>query len=242
MADSFHRRVPPEHAGGPVRDAPALAELFRPTHVAAIELRGVGDPACLLAEELQCVPHARLKRLQEFAAGRVCARRALAQFGVEDFPLIMTADRLPAWPAGMVGNITHTDGYCSAVVASSQSLRSIGIDTELIDRVSARLWPRICTARELARVGTLAPSSAQRAAALLFAAKEAWYKCQYPLSRRLMSFSEVAIEWEDLEAGSGPFTVQLEHVSATDRLLTLAPHGRFRFAGSYVTAGVACPV
>jgi 4'-phosphopantetheinyl transferase EntD len=217
-----------------------LAGLFRPLAVAASELWGVCDPRHLLPDELQCVPHARLKRLQDFAAGRACARRALAEYGFEGFPVRMTSDRLPAWPAGFVGSITHTAGYCGAVVTSARTVRSIGIDTEIVEQVSADLWPRICTARELCRVNALCSGSAVRAAALLFSAKEAWYKCQYPLSRKLFEFRQVTIEWDDLEAGCGQLRVFPEPTAEPGRQAPVPLSGRFCFHGNYVSAGVAC--
>ena len=61
------------------------------------------------------------KRIQEFADGRLCARRALEEFGVTNFPIRMARDRQPVWPDSLIGSITHTAGLCAAVVAERAS-------------------------------------------------------------------------------------------------------------------------
>ena len=64
----------------------------------------------LLPEERGAVAKAVPKRVAQFTAGRVCARRALAQLGnTEPVPILMGEDRAPQWPAGYVGSISHTD-------------------------------------------------------------------------------------------------------------------------------------
>ena len=151
----------------------------------------------------------------------------------------MTLDRLPVWPRGTIGSITHTDGYCGAVVASRGGLRSLGLDTEVVEKVSADLWPRICTARELCHIGALPAATALRAAALVFAAKEAWYKCQYPLSHQWYDFPQVAIEWDGLATGIGEFSVQVEQVPAQEQRFSPPWRGRFRFHEIFVSAGIA---
>ena len=81
------------------------------------------------------------KRIQEFAAGRLCARRALGEFGRRGFPIPVARDRQPFWPAGVVGSITHTAGLCAAVVAERSRLAALGVDTELGGAVKPELWP-----------------------------------------------------------------------------------------------------
>jgi 4'-phosphopantetheinyl transferase EntD len=217
-----------------------LADLFHPAAVATGELLGPCEPDRLMPEELRCVPHAGPKRLREFAAGRVCARHALAVLGIEEVPITMASDRLPVWPRGIIGSITHTDGYCGAVVASRGVLHSLGLDTEVVENVSADLWPRICTAREISRIGALPAASALRAAALVFAAKEAWYKCQYPLSHQWVDFPQVTIEWGGLQTGIGEFSVQWEQAPAQELRFSPPWRGRFCFHEAYISAGIAC--
>src|SRR5271170_2846494 len=93
-----------------------LGNLFPPGAVVA-DLREPGDPELLLPVEATYLGRAVPKRVQEFTAGRLCARRALAEFGIVDFPIKVADDRRPIWPDSMVGSITHTAGFCAAVVA-----------------------------------------------------------------------------------------------------------------------------
>src|ERR1700732_1826698 len=75
-----------------------LGTLFPPGAVAA-DLRGPGDPKLLLPAEAKYMGRAVPKRVQEFAAGRLCARRALAGFGIVVFPFGAAAAPPPGWAA-----------------------------------------------------------------------------------------------------------------------------------------------
>jgi len=107
----------------PASLSPILAGLF-PQGVVAAELREPADAALLLPEERQSCSGFGSKRLEEFAAGRVCARRALAELGIIGFPLPADDDRRPCWPRDVAGSITHTTGFCGAVVAGRDLRRS----------------------------------------------------------------------------------------------------------------------
>jgi 4'-phosphopantetheinyl transferase EntD len=58
----------------PAAHSPSIESLFLPG-VAAAELCGPGDPELLAPEESVAVARAVPKRVREFAAGRLCARR-----------------------------------------------------------------------------------------------------------------------------------------------------------------------
>jgi len=90
----------------------------------------------LFPDEAQYLGRAVPKRIQEFAAGRLCARRALAEFGFTDYPLRSNSDRRPQWPAPVIGSITHIAGMCGAVVAKQRQFRAIGLDMEIVGRVT----------------------------------------------------------------------------------------------------------
>src|SRR5258708_11831857 len=113
-----------------------LGTLF-PAGAVAADLRGPGNPDLLLAGEAIYVGRAVLKRVQEFAAGRLCARRALAEFGIVDLPIKVADDRQPIWPDSFVGSITHTGDFCAAVVAESRRIRALGLDSEIVGQVKA---------------------------------------------------------------------------------------------------------
>ncbi|MEW6743803.1 MAG: 4'-phosphopantetheinyl transferase superfamily protein [Planctomycetota bacterium] len=194
------------------------------------EVQGELDP-----REEGIVARAVARRRRQFLAGRVCARRALSRLGVEGWVLAADSDRVPVWPAGIVGSIAHTDRYCVAAVARSERFAGIGVDAELIHRAKKELWRRICTAEELAVISELEESKRALSVALAFSAKECFYKCQFPLTRSWLGFHDVVIH-ASLETGL--FEVEVVGVGeargrlAASRAATLVAGARFE--GRYV--------
>jgi 4'-phosphopantetheinyl transferase EntD len=132
-------------------------------------------------------------RRREFALGRACARRALASLGIRGEPLLCGPDRAPRWPDGMIGSLTHTDGYCAVAVARRGELLALGLDAESAP-LSARAALRVLDADERARLDRLASPPAQGYATVAFSAKESIYKALFPLCGRKLVFGDAAIE------------------------------------------------
>lgn len=174
-------------------DGGPFAQLL-PPGVAVFETRAPDTAPPLLPEERQHVANAVPKRVREFRAGRACARAALKQLGIEGFALRPGERREPLWPPGVVGSITHTLGYAAAAAARTCSVRAVGIDAELSTSVERSFWGGIATSSELERLATLAEPAATAAASVLFSAKEAFYKCQFPLTGEWLDFLDVRIE------------------------------------------------
>jgi 4'-phosphopantetheinyl transferase EntD len=232
--------APAPPALNPAGKAAALEALFPPGVVAA-ELYGAAPGGLLTESEARAVSHCAPKRIGDFAAGRLCARRALAAFGVQDFSLLPAQDRQPQWPQGYVGSITHTEGYSAAVVGRGAQYLSLGVDAETIASVHAELWPRILGEGERRRLGQLrAPEARLRVAALIFAAKEAFYKCQFHLTSEWLEFEDLHIESDDFGHEAGQFSVRpcrpLKLLQAGSPV-----QGRFRVHAPYVSCGVALP-
>jgi 4'-phosphopantetheinyl transferase EntD len=176
-----------------------------PAAAVAVETFHDDPEAQLFPAEEALLARAVNKRRREFATGRACARRALTQLGVPPSPLLPGPDREPRWPIGIVGSITHCDGYRAAVVARSRDLLSVGIDAEpngplpegVLDRVSLaaeRAWLRAQSERE----------PAVHWARLLFCAKEAVYKTWFPLAHRWLGFEDAEITLAPATDGDGP--------------------------------------
>jgi 4'-phosphopantetheinyl transferase EntD len=215
-----------------------------PEGVVAAELREPGAVELLLSAEAACLGRSVPQRRQEFAAGRLCARRALAELGVVDVAIIAAADRQPVWPPSIVGSITHTTGLCAAVVGLRSRFRGLGVDCELVGRVKAELWPRICVPAEIAWLESLLPEQRLAAAALMFAAKEAFYKCQSPVTREWLWFKDLQIDAADFaealaQGATGLFRATPTRRTALAGLTALPLAGRYRFEGKFVSAGVA---
>jgi 4'-phosphopantetheinyl transferase EntD len=237
------------------RLAAAVAALFDvPVTAAEIDGPVVADPERLrrLLHEAEwlAIRHCHAKRIRDFVAGRLCARRALHALGVRSVAILPGEDRLPRWPALLVGSITHTEGYCAAVVAQAESVSSLGLDAERIDRVRTPLWPRFCSPLEMQRLSRMEEARRACAATLAFTAKEAFFKCQFPLTREWLGFHAVAIGFEDPVGESGEFRIEPQqplrlaaHLARSGAGGAAGPgivlKGRYRQQGGIVTAAMA---
>lgn len=186
---------------------PAATGLW-PDGVAFCEAATSGVAPALWPEEAAHVIRAAPGRAAEFAWGRDCARAALRDLGVAPCAIPVAENRSPVWPAGVHGTISHTDGYAAAAAASDGHFVGIGVDAEPATRLERRLWPKITTATEQHWLQGLDSGLDARAATLLFCAKEAFYKCQYPATRRWLGFADVEVELSEVGT-RGSFAVRV---------------------------------
>ncbi|HZE88539.1 MAG TPA: 4'-phosphopantetheinyl transferase superfamily protein [Verrucomicrobiae bacterium] len=189
----------------------------------------------LLPEEEACISRAVPKRRREFTAGRVAARELLARFGVIEVAIPAAADRTPVWPAGIVGSISHCDGLCGVAIARAATYESIGLDVEGVEGLPEETIRLVCPERELARAVAATGSSRGEAAKFLFSAKEAFYKCWFPVTEVTLDFHDVEV---DFEARRGAFGARVL-APHPERALTGKIAGRFTRDASHVAAGVA---
>ncbi len=116
----------------------------------------------------------------EFLSGRYYARQALLGLGAEPCDIAVASDRGPAWPAGIIGSITHTGdmagGWVVAAVGRVQSIHSLGIDMELLDDVHVVALDGVLRARERTRIMGAPEALRARDAGLIWCAKEAAIK------------------------------------------------------------------
>lgn len=177
--------------------APDIAALFADGAVVAHEMVGPGDESLLHPDEVRRISRATERRRKEFAAGRMCARAGLAALDLAtERPLGMADDRSPIWPDEATGSISHTGGYCVAVVAprpdrTAASGFGLGIDAEQLGRVTENLHRILFTPAERAWLVALPAEERADAATTVFSAKEAFYKAQHPLTRRWVGFQDV---------------------------------------------------
>jgi 4'-phosphopantetheinyl transferase EntD len=194
-----------------------------------------GEPADLAANEALSVAHAVPRRRLEFATGRDCARRAMAALGHAKAPLPQGQDRMPIWPADLVGSITHTDAWAAAAVARrGEGFVAIGIDLEPADALPPDLWSSICTPQEQAKLAVIGGITPGLAARLAFSMKEAAFKCQYPLSGAMLEFADLAI---NVDGEAGTFTATYRKAASPfhvdDRLV-----GRFAISAGHIASAV----
>ncbi len=164
----------------------------------AIPLAGAG----LWPAEEAAIAQSVAKRRDEFAAGRACAHICLDQLGLLAGPIPAGEMGMPHWPNGVTGSITHSDGIAMAVALRNGAVRALGIDIEPVGSVTEAMHAIVLTPAERAAL----PSQDRAiAATAIFSAKEAFYKAQFPISRRFVDYCEVAVELAE-----GRFSVQIQ--------------------------------
>lgn len=181
----------------------------------AFEIAGSAQPPALLESEIQFVERAVPNRRREFAAGRACARAGLELLGLETHALPIGPDRRPIWPLGVIGSISHTSGLCCAAVALRSDVRSLGLDVQAIQEVSEDTWPSICTPAEWDRISALAPHHRQTFAALIFSAKEAFFKAQFEVTGAWVDFTELSVSASGGRIRLTPSSASIRKLKAT---------------------------
>jgi 4'-phosphopantetheinyl transferase EntD len=235
MASLLNRTGFEDVDDGSIQPSVLIAGLFT-ERVSAFETRGPVDARTLAAEEAEHVARAVPKRVGEFAAGRACARRALRELGIKDFALRVGPDRAPLWPPLATGSITHTSGFCGAVVARRTELAAVGIDPARRDAVHRRLWPRIALPQEIEWLEGLPPERAGDMATLLFSVREAFYKCQFALTREWLDFGDVSVS-----IGPAAFQILPRRTLALEALAPPPWGGRDVFEGGLILTGCGVP-
>jgi 4'-phosphopantetheinyl transferase EntD len=183
-----------------------IAEILPPV-VVAVEAFGDLPGVTLFPQEEAVVARAVDKRRREFSTARGCARTALARLGLAPVPVLPGLRGAPQWPAGVVGSITHCDGYRAAAVARVQDVVTVGLDAEPADSLPSGVLGVVSVADERAWIREL--SVARPAVCwdrLLFSAKESVYKAWFPLTRRWLDFDQAVITVDPV---TGTFTASL---------------------------------
>jgi 4'-phosphopantetheinyl transferase EntD len=165
-------------------------------------------------------------RRREFTAGRACARRALVELGVDSAPVPVGPDRAPRWPAGIVGSITHTKGYCAAAVAREREIRSLGIDAEERVVLPREVRDLVCLPAEVS--WCMGRDDGPWWPVVFFSAKEAIFKAWSSLVGTWLDFHDVHVE---LNPRSGTFVAAIAsgpvHAAALVNLAPAIVTGRF---------------
>jgi len=164
------------------------------------------DDGELFPEEAALVAGASAKRRREFTGVRVCARLALARAGAEPAPILPGPSGAPQWPPGIVGSMTHCDGYRAAAVARAAAFAAIGIDAEPHEMLPGGILPRVASESERAALSRLATVAGEfRWDRILFSAKESVFKAWFPATGRRLGFSDAKVELDV----AGRFVAQL---------------------------------
>lgn len=136
--------------------------------------------------------NASAKRLNEFFAGRILAQAILQQYFNCSMCISSTQLKLPQWPKGFIGSISHSNEQ--VIVAISSQSEYLGIDIERIVETSfaeesavliltpfeQRLWQA-----EISHYLSFCEYLT-----LIFSLKESLYKAVYPVAQNYIDFLE----------------------------------------------------
>ncbi len=183
------------------------------------------DESLLHPCEYALVRNAVAKRKGEFAAGRHCARLALARLHIGESAILQDANGCPIWPEGAVGSISHTKDCIVSVVGRSSQVAALGVD------VDSHLTPfpfdvlgYVCRPEELRWLQSMSAESRRLHAYALFSVKETIYKCVYAATGDQLGFTDALLNF-DLRTGL--FRAQLARA--------VGPEGR-----KYLVGRVGC--
>lgn len=186
--------------------SPAVLEaLLGPRFAVDLAAPNLDDERSLFPDERQYIANAAPGRRAEFATVRACARRALASLGASPCSFVPNPDRSPSWPPGVTGSMSHTHGCCAAAVSLDLGVIGVGIDIEVDCSLPNELESAICTDYERAWLDQQPNAERGHLTRLIFSSKEAVYKCQYPVTTKVLAFNDVTL---DLDLSLRRFSVK----------------------------------
>ncbi|RVX38770.1 4'-phosphopantetheinyl transferase EntD [Nonomuraea polychroma] len=182
-----------------------MIEEILPREVVSVESFGDLDEE-LFPEEEAAIARAVDKRRREFATVRACARHALARLGRPPVPLLPGERGAPRWPHGVVGSMTHCEGYRGAAVAMDDDMLTVGLDAEPHAPLPDGVLGAVSLDSERRMLAELAAAAGDVCwDRLLFSAKESVYKAWYPLVGKMLDFDEAELDFDP----SGAFRARL---------------------------------
>lgn len=121
-------------------------------------------------------------------------------------PFLPDPSNRPSWPEGLCGSLSHKNGHVAAVISQSQTCSAIGLDCEDAEKDIRHLIDKVCTAREKKILEDLTRVDAKinlgSLVSLIFCAKEALFKCHYPLGLKMFWFHDAEADHLDVKNGT----------------------------------------
>lgn len=159
------------------------------------------DPAALVGgtstihplfnEELALIDEASSNTYRtQFRLGRLAAHQAMEKLGHSPTPVGRGARRMPLFAAGLVGSISHTGDIGCCLLGLQSKFLALGIDIEHSDRQISNTLKRQIGG--VAEFELLANAGAKTVA--LVCAKEALFKCLFPLVSEFFGFQDARLK------------------------------------------------
>jgi 4'-phosphopantetheinyl transferase EntD len=147
----------------------------------------------LFDSEREIIRKAVPKRAYEFSAGRMCARKCLSCYGMDNVELPRGEFGEPLWPEGYSGSITHHDNVAIAVTTRTNTGACIGID--LVSKLDSLDDTDLVTCREELKLFANLGQDVDPGI-LIFSIKESVIKICSPLLQQLIDFRDVSLSWD----------------------------------------------
>ncbi|MGQ4511505.1 4'-phosphopantetheinyl transferase superfamily protein [Streptomyces sp. DW26H14] len=197
----------------------------------------------LFPEERAVVARAVDKRRREFTTVRDLARTAMAELGVSPVPLLPDRRGAPQWPDGLVGSMTHCDGYRAAALARAADVHAIGIDAEPNEPLPDGVLEAVTLPAERTRITALAAAHPHVAwDRLVFSLKETIFKAWYPRTRYELDFAEADVTPVPEADSSGTFGFALTVApDGPDTRWLTATRGRWTTGDGILVTALAVP-
>lgn len=156
----------------------------------------------LFLEEQNLIKGMNRARKQEFSAGRYAAKNLLTEMGFMPSPILRDESGCPIWPPSIKGSITHKHALCLVILSQSSKYLSLGADIEVVEDIDESVWKVFTTDAELLNL-TSQGISQEVAVNIVFSAKEAIFKCAYPLfGESTSTFIDEQISYESIDHAS----------------------------------------
>jgi len=173
-----------------------LTDAFDPKNIASIHAANLSASHSfddLPSPIFEFLERVSFNRRNQFLTGRYCAWQALAKKGCNDVTCLPIGEnRLPCWPSGWLGSISHSGDIAIAMVANKKTVGLLGIDVQKIIPFSTydEIHKLVARRDELKVLKDITPN---QALSLIFSAKETLYKSLYPSIQKFLDFSAATL-------------------------------------------------
>ena len=187
------------------------------------------------AEILRCQHFKSDQRRLEYISGRRCAHVAMAKAGFYNLPILTNSDRSPAWPAYIVGSITHSSDYAAALIAAPGfRIRGIGIDMENLNRsINPNISKHVLNQVEIEDWFSPEQNKINNLK-IIFSIKESIFKCYYPGYKIYLGFQDAIIK----ELTDFSFKALLVKCPITGSPAALEISGKIQIAGDIIFSSI----
>lgn len=96
------------------------------------------------------------------------------------------------WPPGFVGSLAHKNTLVASIVAKATLISNLGLDVERVEACNDTLGHIVAPQEGLPH-----GLSYREGLTVVFSAKEAVFKAQFPTTNRRLSFGDVSIRWRE---------------------------------------------